>query len=413
MKKTLLLVFVFLNTLICFAQSNKIQFEYNKQIVSGKLKTSLNNLRDYIVVKSDNNEEQNFNIAQIKDIVINEESFVAVKVLNDDSLTKNIASLNHLSEPNYKENWLLLKVLVKGDYNLYQYSSNNFSQFYYQDKNTSEIKPLIHKQYIVGAFLKNNNRFRSQLRQELPLYYFVLKDYEKLEYKYDDLLRYFNKLNGYEEDQGIKKMNLKVSVFAGYLINDLKGKRYHSDISIFGFALPDYQLEQKSDLVFGFGGEIMLDKKELNAIFLEVAFSKYSTSYYLDSYSSELSKIDFRFKTNILLFNLGYKRYFNLSLNSQVYVSGSMSANFFNTSKNYTNYHWFRSWTDHLGEYHEAGSYEILQGRKKFSDLGGRIALGYRFKRHYFIEANYRSAFNSENTGFKYNVTSFIAGYTF
>src|SRR5690606_5193595 len=192
MKKKLLLVFVFLNTLICFAQSNKIQFEYNKQIVSGKLKTSLNNLRDYIVVKSDNNEEQNFNIAQIKDIVINEESFVAVKVLNDDSLTKNIASLNHLSEPNYKENWLLLKVLVKGDYNLYQYSSNNFSQFYYQDKNTSEIKPLIHKQYIVGSFLKNNNRFRSQLRQELPLYYFVLKDYEKLEYKYDDLLRYFN-----------------------------------------------------------------------------------------------------------------------------------------------------------------------------------------------------------------------------
>lgn len=411
--RKILLLFVFLNTLICFAQSNKIQFEYNKQIVSGKLKTSLNNLRDYIVVKSDNNEEQNFNIAQIKDIVINKESFVAVKVLNDDSLTKNIASLNHLSEPNYKENWLLLKVLVKGDYNLYQYSSNNFSQFYYQDKNTSEIKPLIHKQYIVGAFLKNNNRFRSQLRQELPLYYFVLKDYEKLEYKYDDLLRYFNKLNGYEEDQGIKKMNLKVSVFAGYLINDLKGKRYHSDISIFGFALTDYQLEQKSDLFFGFGGEIMLDKKELNAIFLEAAFSKYSTSYYLDSYSSELSKIDFRFKTNILLFNLGYKRYFNLSLNSQVYVSGSMSANFFNTSKNYTNYHWFRSWTDHLGEYHEAGSYEILQGRKKFSDLGGRIALGYRFKRHYFIEANYRSAFNSENTGFKYNVTSFIAGYTF
>src|SRR5690606_20045861 len=157
-----------------------------------------------------------------------------------------------LSEPNYKENWLLLKVLVKGDYNLYQYSSNNFSQFYYQDKNTSEIKPLIHKQYIVGAFLKNNNRIRSILRQVHTLYYYVIKEYEKVEVKYEDLMRYINKHNGYEEDQGIKKMNLKVSVFAGYLINDLKGKRYHSDISIFGFALPDYQLEQKSDLFFGF-----------------------------------------------------------------------------------------------------------------------------------------------------------------
>src|SRR5690606_24174726 len=101
MKKTLLLVFVFLNTLICFAQSNKIQFEYNKQIVSGKLKTSLNNLRDYIVVKNDNNEELNFNIAQIKDIQINDESFIAANVLNDATLTKNIDLLDHLSEPNY------------------------------------------------------------------------------------------------------------------------------------------------------------------------------------------------------------------------------------------------------------------------------------------------------------------------
>lgn len=48
MRKTLL-IFVFLNTLICFAQSNKIQFEYNKQIVSGKLKTSLNNLQELLL----------------------------------------------------------------------------------------------------------------------------------------------------------------------------------------------------------------------------------------------------------------------------------------------------------------------------------------------------------------------------
>src|SRR5690606_18378666 len=101
------------------------------------------------------------------------------------------------------------KVIVNGDYNLYQYSSSIFSQFYYKDSNTNEIKPLVYKEYIIGSSVKKNNHFRSQLRKDIPLYYYVFNDYEKLEYKYDDLLKYFNKLNGYEENVGVKKTNVK------------------------------------------------------------------------------------------------------------------------------------------------------------------------------------------------------------
>lgn len=412
MKKKLLLVFVFLNTLICFAQSNKIQFEYNKQIVSGKLKTSLNNLRDYIVVKNDNNEELNFNIAQIKDIQINDESFIAANVLNDATLTKNIDLLDHLSEPNYKENWLLLKVIVNGDYNLYQYSSSIFSQFYYKDSNTNEIKPLVYKEYIIGSSVKKNNHFRSQLRKDIPLYYYVFNDYEKLEYKYDDLLKYFNKLNGYEENVGVKKTNVKLSVLVG-LANNFHKELYFADTAIKRLYLNDYELEKKSPLFFGVSGEVFLDKNELNAIFIDLGFMHYKTSYYLDYYNSVASNIKFEYKSNIMMVNFGYKRYFNISSNSKIYASASLSPNFFFTSKNQVSYDFFDSGYDGLGNYYEETYNLSVKRHKNSSNLGVRFSMGYKFKNHYFAEVNYRKGANSEYVNFSHEITSFVLGYTF
>lgn len=399
MRKTLL-IFVFLNTLICFAQSNKIQFEYNKQIVSGKLKTSLNNLQEYIVVKNDKNEELNFNIAQLKDIVINGESFVAAKVLNDGTLTRNITFLDHLSEPNYNENWLLLKVLVNGDYKLYQYSSSIFSQFYYKDNNTNEIKPLVYKEYIIGSSVKKNNHFRSQLRKDVPLYFYKFKDYEKLEYKYDDLRKYFNKLNGYEESEGIEKMNVKLSVFGGFF-NNFQDQLYLSPAAINSLYLKDYDFEKNTVPLLGISGEIFINKEETQAFFIEAGFTQYKTDYYLDYYSAELSKINFEFQTSIILFNLGYKQYFNLSANSQLYASGSFATNFFFTSKNEVRY-------DFENYYNQ-----VLKRDKNFSNVGGRVALGYKFKKHYFIEADYHFGFSMYYEGGSYNMTSFKLGYSF
>lgn len=411
MRKTLL-VFVFLNTLICFAQSNKIRFEYNKQIVSGKLKTSINNLEEYIVVKNEKNEELNFNIAQLKDIVINEESFVAAKVLNDGTLTKNITFLDHLSEPNYKENWLLLKVLVKGDYNLYQYSSNNFSQFYYELKSVNEIKPLVYKEYMIGSSVRKNNHFRSQLRKDIPLYYYIFNDYEKLEYKYDDLRKYFNKLNGYEENNGVKKANVKLSIFAG-LANNFHRELYFANTAIGSLYLNNYELEKKSPLFFGISGEVLLDKNDLNAIFIDLGFVNYNTNYYLDYYNSVASNIKFEYRSNIMMMNFGYKRYFNISSNSKVYASASLAPNFFFTSKNQVSYDFFDSGYDGLGNYYEKTYNLFVKGHKNSSNLGVRLSMGYKFKNHYFVEVNYRKGENSDYVNFSHEITSFVLGYTF
>lgn len=399
MRKTILLLFVFLNTLICVAQANKIQFEYNNQVLSGRLKTSLNNLRDVIVVKDEKNEELPFNIAQIKNIQINDQPFVAAKVLNDASLTNNIASLDHLSEPNYKENWLLLKVVVKGDYNLFQYSSSTYSQFYYNSLTAREIKPLIHKEYTAKNSIRKNNYFRSQLRMDIPLQSFEFKDYERLEYKYDDLLKYFNKLNGYEENEGVKKMNVKLSVFGGFF-NNFENQLYFLPAAINSLYLKDYDFEKKTVALLGISGEIFINNKETQALFIEAGFTQYKTDYYLGYYSKELSKIDFEFQTSIILFSLGYKQYFNLSANSQLYASGSFASNFFFTSKNEVSY-------DYENYYDQ-----VLKRDNNFSNLGGRIALGYKFKKHYFVEANYHFGFSVYYEG-GYNMTSFKVGYSF
>src|SRR5690606_25270915 len=118
------------------------------------------------------------------------------------------------------------------------------------------------------------------------------------------------------------------------------------------------------------------NKEETQAFFIEAGFTHYKTDYYLDYYSMELSKIDFEFQTSIMLFNLGYKQYFNLSTNSQLYASGSFATNFFFTSKNEVRY-------DFINYYDQ-----VLKRDKNFSNVGGKITLGYKFKKHYFIEAD-------------------------
>jgi len=411
MRNTLLL-FITLFTTFSFAQGNKIQFTYNQENISGKLKTSLNNLEENITVKGNDKKETFFKISQISNVIINDEEYVSAKVLFDFNLTKNISVLDYASQPNYKEYWLLLKVLVKGEYNLYQYSTNNFSQFYYQDINTKEIKPLIYKEYLISNYLKKNNYFRSQLRKELPLYSFDFKEYEKIAYNQSNLIRYFNKLNNYDEEKGIEKMNLKVSVFSGFF-NNFQNQLNFSPVAINSLYLKDYEFEKKTTITFGLSGDIFINKKATQAVFAEAAFTQYKTNYYLDYYSPELSKIDFEFQSNIVLLNFGYKQFFNLSPNSQLYASASFATNFFFTSKNEVSYHLFLTGYDHLGNYFENHYDQVLKRNKNFSNVGGKLALGYKFKKHYFMEADYHFGFSDYQGGGAYNMTSFKAGYTF
>lgn len=411
--KLLLFLTLFFTGLTTFGQSNQVQFTYKEQAVSGILKTSLNNLEEEIVVKEEKAKETTFKIAQLNEVTINDDQYVNAKVQYDENLTRNPANYNHISEPNYTESWLLLKVVVEGDYNLYQYSSSNFSQFYYQDINTKEIKPLIFKEYLVSANqTKKNNRFRNQLYKDIPLASYGLKDYQRINYSQSHLIRYFNKLNGYEEEKGIEKMNFKVSVFAG-ILNNFQKQLDFSPAAINSLYLNNYEFEKKTPLLIGLSGEIFVDKKEVNAVFVEIGFTQYRTDYYLGYYSKELSKVNFEFQSNVVLFNFGYKRYFNLSTNSQLYALGSFAANFFFTTKNEVSYHLFLTGFDHLGNYYEGHYDQVMKREKNFSNVGGKIALGYKFKKNYFIEADYHFGFSEYRNGVSYNMTSFKLGYSF
>lgn len=410
-----LLSTLFLSVFLSYGQVNSIEFTHNNQLVSGTIKTSVTNLKNEVLIKNQENKEEIYKLATISNVKINGEQYVAYYAPYDANLSNNISNLDYTSEPNFTKQWLLLKVLVSGDYTLYQFYDNSFYQFYYKDLNTSEIKPLIYKKYQTSQRqTKNNNYFRRQLRQEVPLSSYAYNDYFQVEYSQSDLMRYFNKLNDYDENKGVHKASFKFSVLVGYQLNDIQGKRGRGDISVFAFPSLDYNLEEKAAPFVGVSGEIIVDKKEQHAFFAELTYSQYQTNYYLDYLSEEWSKIDFRFKTNIFIFNLGYKRYFNLSPNSQLYASGGFSMSFLRNSENYTNYNLFSSWHNSAGEYFEKTSEERVNGSKSLSDVGGKIAIGYKFKKRYFVEANYRAGLtNSENIGFTHNSLSFVAGYTF
>src|SRR5690606_5402126 len=177
--------------------------------------------------------------------------------------------------------------------------------------------------------------------------------------------------------------------------------------------LKNYEFEKKTAVLLGVSGDIFINKKETQAVFIEAGFTQYKTDYYLDYYNTELSKINFEFQSNIILFNFGYKQYFNLSADSQLYASGSFAANFFFTSKNEVSYHLFLTGYDYLGNYYESHYDQVFKRDKNFSNVGGRIALGYKFKKRYFIEADYHFGFSEYHEAGSYDMTSFKAGYIF
>lgn len=100
-------------------------------------------------------------------------------------------------------------------------------------------------------------------------------------------------------------------------------------------------------------------------------------------------------KSTVLHLNIGYKHYFKISNNVQLYAQGAASVINYINSKNHT------SWESSIGTGSENGS-------KTVTNFGGTFGLGLKLNKHYFIEGNLRQSIEGENT-----IKTFTFGYTF
>lgn len=405
MKKTFLL-FLLLFSFSTFSQnqSKQIEFTYADKKIAGTLKNSFKNLIYEIEVKIDNQGVEKFLIEKMNNITIGNESYVSSFNNIDKSLTSDPTNFTNDKKPNFKKEWLLLKVLVQGDYNLYSYEQANFTQFYFSTPTLKQIEPLIYKEYLINHRTTiANNQFQNQLYKDAQLPELGFLDYKKIEYKKSKLIKYFNKLNNFDLEKGISKTKLNVSVFGGISMNKFKSDKIGKDtpfesmlyvIGIQGLdKLKSYQSYNSPTI--GAALEIPFSHKNISAVFTNVSFSIFNQKIYLEDNQMGDKNINYELKSSVLLFNVGYKHYFDLSKNMQVYSQGAISIITYINGKNHA------TWENKFGQFSD-------NGFKTSTNFGGNLGLGLKLNKHYFIEANFRESLNSGNS-----TTTFTLGYTF
>lgn len=92
--------------------------------------------------------------------------------------------------PEFKEETLFLKVLIKGSANLYAYADSNLERFFYSVQG-SPIKQLVYKVYKAYHAEGKNTQYKQQLLNDLNCETFNISTFEKLDYNRKELTKFF------------------------------------------------------------------------------------------------------------------------------------------------------------------------------------------------------------------------------
>lgn len=110
--------------------------------------------------------------------------------------------INSNRNPNWVQEDVFLKVLVKGDLSLLVYKQNFHRQFYYQ-RVDSVVEPLVHKYYYnENGIVSTNFGYRQQLWNNLKCKGINLEYVSDLKYHEKDLVRFFQKYNDCRNNDG-------------------------------------------------------------------------------------------------------------------------------------------------------------------------------------------------------------------
>lgn len=156
--------------------------------------------------------------------------YISTKV-NVDLSSNSLNELTNERNPIYKEEELFLKVLIKGQANLYVFNGNNNTTIYFYKVNNKPIEQLIYKLFRstnknFQQEVKENNFFKQQLSNDLTCDKIIEKDYNSLKYNLISLKGIFEKYNqclGISfEDLSDKKSfgNLHLNIRPGLTLND-------------------------------------------------------------------------------------------------------------------------------------------------------------------------------------------------
>ena len=328
MKKQLLLLLTTIFSLNCYSQ---ITFEKGYYIGNDNQKINCliknvdwkYNPTEFEYKLTENSESQTANIKLIKEFVIDNTLKYVRSNVNIDRSSVSIINLSTDKNPIFKEEVLFLKVLVDGKATLYEYLDSNLKRYFY-NKEDSTIEQLVFKSYITPEDnVGKNTKFRQQLWMDLNCPNFKMSDIEKVEYKKNDLVRFFteysacynNELIDFAPKQRRDLFNLTI-----------RPRINNSSLIIHNSSNNSGNIDFGNKIGIGFGLEaeyILPFNKNKWAIAIEPSFQSFksekTTNVNNVSGGVQIANVDY----SSIEVPLTLRHYFFLNNNSKIFINAS------------------------------------------------------------------------------------------
>ena len=390
--KKLILLFTFF-TFPIFAQIN---FEKGYIINNNNVKTDcfIRNVgwqKNPIEIEYKNNENEEpkkITILEIKEFNIGDSyRYIRFKT-NIDRSSSDINELSSQKSPIWQEETLLLKLLVKGKINLYQYEENNLVRYFISNGNHETAEQLVYKEYYTEfKQIAVNNYFKQQLSNTLKSDILEMKDFEKLLYKKKELTNFIlkynettnNELINYEKKQNQGKINFKVIAGINATFNNL-----NNSVSNFNYTLktvPVFRIGFESEYILPFN-------QQKWSLFIDPNFQSNNASE--KTKNNQLVET----KNNSIEIPFGFRHYIFLPNASKIFIG--LGLNLSITSKSYLKY--------------SGQVFDVSNSTNYFTGIGFSKKR-YSAELRYNLNRNLLSSFVSWET--KYSSLGLLLGYKF
>ena len=335
--------------------------------------------------------------------------------------SKGDPAYSYTKDPSFVSSTVLLRVLVEGKNSLYFYENDQFPERFFFKTENQEIKQLIYKKYFESGENGNstdlylNDNFKKQLFATVKCDNSNSK-IDRLEYKNDALIDYFNLVNLCLGDTSSKEISKRSKTDFNYKI--VAGLNYsHFNLKlgdgIQGVPFDGTNTTEKK-MIFGVGFEIeavMPFNNKNWSIFLQPTYytnysgsgtmtstyyinPNYTTSYTNDNYTTTVKyqyfQIPIGLKRNVYI-NKAAKLYLNASFNVNISKNSTMSI--------------VRS-----------DNYSIFQSSINGTSSNLAFGVGYEFKDmtieiRQFTNSNLNPYSNSSSNSFAFQSTGLVLKY--
>ncbi|SNR16880.1 tRNA modification GTPase [Tenacibaculum jejuense] len=241
-----------------------------------------NNPTEILYKNNENSPEKKLSIHQVQEFsILNSSKFIRAEVAIDRS-SDVLHLLTRERNPNFTNELIFLKVLEEGKANLYYYSDNNLTRFFFSKPN-KKITQLVYKRYLANVSeIKTNNYYKQQILKNLDSDKISNSKIKWLKYNLKSLKGIFSLYNESTNELNTNQIKNDSKSFSDFFNLNVRPRINNSSLSIANSSI--FQgfrsaiFESKTNFGLGIEAELLLPfNKNKWSVIIEANYFEYES----------------------------------------------------------------------------------------------------------------------------------------